>query len=168
MHPNYKSLKLVEKYMPEKLSDFNIEIALTQFEQDKILPYSHSNDEANDSSNSNECSSIDCSSDDSLMDKIVKPKRPKVAKQSIVSEYREFQQSQIDQEYQNPLEFWKDSQQYPNLQIFSKFVFSVQARSAEPERHNSSAGLTFTELRNRLDPSRLEELVIHNEILRNC
>ena len=37
----------------------------------------------------------------------------------------------------------------------------------EPERHNSSAGMIFTEMRNRMEPKTLENLVLYNEICKN-
>ena len=54
------------------------------------------------------------------------------------------------------------------LKSISKKVFAIQASSAETERHNSAAGVTISEIRNRLSNESLEQLVFLNEFYKNC
>ena len=95
---------------------------------------------------------------DDLMDdvnqKVLLPK----SKSTIESEIEAYKTESLNSKFKNPLDYWKNSN-FEILKSIAYSVFVIPASSAEPERHNSSAGLTMTELRNRLDQKTMENLV---------
>ena len=104
--------------------------------------------------------------DDSDMDDVEPdPKTPALSK-SIFDEYCTFLSQKPDKVFENPLEFWS-SEEDGLLKTLAISIFCTQASSAEPERHNSAAGLMMSPLRNQLLGETLEKQVIYNEYLKN-
>jgi hypothetical protein len=59
------------------------------------------------------------------------------------------------------LAWWKTNQdQFPLLAYLARVVFAVQAASSKSERVFSAAGNILTPMRSRLDPEKLEDLII--------
>ena len=67
--------------------------------------------------------------------------------------------------FNEPLDYWKNSN-LKHLKGIAESVFVIPASSAEPERHNSSAGLTITDLRNRLNEKTVESLILYKCFLK--
>jgi hypothetical protein len=60
----------------------------------------------------------------------------------------------------NPLEWWQQKRYvYPHILLVVRGILAIPATSAPSERVFSSAGLTATDLRNRLSPDSVEDLV---------
>ena len=154
IHPNYKSLSIIEKYMPEKRIDIEQHLSIYYGQDDASL--------------SSECEEEEVYHIE--MDEFVDKPNSKIAKKTekndIIAEYRKFVALEISEIYNNPLDFWRDSS-FGHLKNAAKAIFVIQASSAEPERHNSAAGNMLTSKRNRLSPETLEKLVIYNECIKN-
>jgi hypothetical protein len=71
-----------------------------------------------------------------------------------------------DRSYNNPLEWWRvKAQQFPLLSELAIKYLCIPATSAPSERVFSSAGLTISKERSRLDPSTANELVFLHETI---
>lgn len=103
---------------------------------------------------------------DSDMDDVQpEPKTPALSK-SIFDEYFNFLSNKPEKVFENPLEFWAFAED-GLLKKLAVSIYVTQASSAEPERHNSAAGLMMSPLRNQLQGDTLEKQVIYNEYLKN-
>ena len=85
-------------------------------------------------------------------------------KKSLEVEIDEFIKSTITTKFNDPLDFWRTSEHFTLKKIAFK-IFNIPAASAEPERHNSAAGLNMTDLRNQINPNTLESFVIYKCLL---
>lgn len=169
LHPNYKSLSLLQQEPLKCLfSDFDILQSLqdlfpSDFELVKPALKRPAISEAvvnHQLQNSNS----DPISDDELMDSGESPEAPQVSEKSIFDEIVEYQQMKSPK-YSEPIEFWKASK-FIKLKKIALSVFSVTSSSAEPERHNSHAGLTITDLRNQLNFESVESLVLYKTFMK--
>lgn len=160
LHPNYKSMKIFENEFLSTIN-FNVETKLLEFLY--LFDFDENDLESEKSSSSEEITEND------FMDTLEVPsKKPKqeTACDRLINEYQKFKACTISKKYENPLDYWKNSEFYM-LKLISKSVFVVQASSAEPERHNSAAGQIVTYKRSLLLPERVEDLVMYNEFLKN-
>ena len=159
LHPNYKSMGLFLACPLDSL-EFDIEKIILELYNDlKLDPIETQIAKANEIIEPEPQSKIAALGFDDFKD--VKKDFPlEQVQQSIMTDLKEYISIKITCDYGEPLEFWKNSNLL-HLQKVAQLVFSKPASSAEPERHNSSAGLTMTELRNRLSQKNLESLVLY-------
>ena len=144
----------------------NVKASISAVEQSIALNYQQ--DAINDTS-SGEIQAIPEVNADPFMDQIDHQATAKdnlLNKSSTLDEYDLYLKETISRRFENPLEYWKDSQ-HKKLSKVACSIFCIPCSSAEPERHNSAAGKTITALRNRLKPEIVEALVIINESIKN-
>ena len=174
LHPNYKSLSLLQQEpLKSVFSDFDVQQALqdyfpSAFEVDEPeQKQAKSDDPANlevVSDSEIENSKAIMTSDDELMDSSGSTNDPILLEKSISDEIIEYQQMKPGK-FSDPIEFWKGSN-LSKLKKIALFTFSATSSSAEPERHNSHAGLTITDLRNQLNFETVESLVLYKTFMK--
>ncbi|CAF1549482.1 unnamed protein product, partial [Didymodactylos carnosus] len=94
-----------------------------------------------------------------LMDRKITKKKDKVKDE--VQQYIEMKLTD-DQQYLNPLSFWKEKQNqkfFPNLARLAKRYFSIPCSSAAVEREFSAAGQIVNQRRSSLDPSSQQHII---------
>ena len=88
----------------------------------------------------------------------------------LVKEMKAYEEVEDAEEGSDLLEWWKNHQaQFPLLSYMARVVFAVPASSSKSERVFSAAGLVVTPLRNRLDPEKVEDLLmikLNNNLLK--
>ena len=104
---------------------------------------------------------------DDFMDPIEDEEPAQLQGPDILDEYRNFKNEKISTKYEDPLVYWKHSS-FKNLKHLAASIYCIPVSSAEPERHNSAAGLTVTPMRSLLAPETVETLVLLNEHYKNC
>ena len=79
----------------------------------------------------------------------------------LAKEMKVYEEIPDSEEGCNILEWWKNHQEVlPLLSYLARAVFAIPAASSKSERVFSTAGLVVTPLRNRLDPEKVEDLIM--------
>ena len=74
-------------------------------------------------------------------------------------ELAKYKAMQVPAAYATPLEFWKPNAiEYPALAEVARRVYCISASSAQSERDFSSAGHTITDVRSRLNATKVEAI----------
>ena len=100
----------------------------------------------------------------SIIDPVISPTEPQKIELTLLDEIDQYKTMTDIQFFNEPLDFWKNSK-LEKLKFLAVKVFAIPASSSEPERHNSSAGLTIDDLRNRMSPKTLECFVLYKSFL---
>jgi hypothetical protein len=80
---------------------------------------------------------------------------------ALAKEMKLYEEIEDSEEGCNMLAWWKDHQDVlPLLSYLARVVLAIPAASSKSERVFSTAGLVVTPLRNRLDPEKVEDLLM--------
>ena len=175
LHPNFKSLTLLQNPpFSNYFASFDIDETLidlfphffdTNADQPAAKYSIMDNSVSIESTVEISTSEVCANSEDELMDPVIKNSPISKTAHSIWTELSEYKEMGITDKIDSPLTFWKNS----NFKLLAKVAcsaFSVTASSAEPERHNSHAGLTLTDLRNKLNAESIESLVLYKTFMK--
>jgi hypothetical protein len=80
---------------------------------------------------------------------------------ALAKEMKLYEEIEDSEEGCDMLAWWKDHQDVlPLLSYLARVVLAIPAASSKSERLFSTAGLVVTPLRNRLDPEKVEDLIM--------
>jgi uncharacterized Zn-finger protein len=83
-----------------------------------------------------------------------------VRQQNIAQQWDTFTNSPVANSESDPIHWWRENEhRFPDLAQLARKYFCIPASSASSERLWSSAGLIWTDLRNRLDSSTIEQML---------